>query len=248
MNNIVSNKALISSNVKMGNNNKIHSNVIIHDNVKIGNGNIIYDNVTIYPNTEIGNNNIIFNGNIIGEYPIQADGSFQDYDFNKTKGVIIGNGNFFHAKNIIFCGTEKNTIIGNENKILCDCHINHDCWIGNNVTLYPRVTLAGFVYCLDNCSIGGASFIHQRKIIGQYSMVGANNFVGKNVFPYFVFINNKITRLNYIKLTDEVKQNENKLIKLSNDYYSKKNFELDELPDKMQIDINIFLQPKKYHK
>ena len=49
-------------------------------------------------------------------------------------------------------------------------------------------------------------------------MVGANNFVGKNVFPYFVFINNKTTRLNYIKLTNEVKSCENKLIKLSKDY------------------------------
>lgn len=53
-------------------------------------------------------------------------------------------------------------------------------------------------------------------------MVWANNFVGKNVFPYFVFINNKTTRLNYIKVSDEVKSCENKFIKLSNDYYSKK--------------------------
>lgn len=244
MDNIISNNAQIGSNIQIGTDNKIGSGVIIYDNVKIGDGNIIYNNVIIYPNTIIGNNNIIFNNNIIGEYPIQADGSFQDYDFTKTHGVIIGNENFFHARNIIFCGTEKNTIIGDKIKILCDCHINHDCWIGNNVTLYPRVTLAGFVSCLDNCSIGGSSFIHQRKIIGQCSMVGANNFVGKNVFPYFVFINDKTTRLNYVKLTDEVKSCENKLIKLSNDYYGKKNIELDGLFDKIMNNVKMFLECK----
>lgn len=242
MNNIISNSAQINSNAQIGTNNKIGSNVVIYPNVKIGNGNIIYDNVVIYPNTIIGNNNIIFNNNTIGEYPIQADGSFQDYDFTKTKGVIIGNENFFHIKNIIFCGTEKNTMIGDKNKILCECHINHDCWIGNNVTLYPRVTLAGFVSCLDNSSIGGASFIHQKKIIGQYSMIGANNFVGKNVFPYFVFTNNKTTRLNYVKLSEEIKNNENMLIKLSNDYYNGKNIKLVGLTDKIVNDIKIFLK------
>lgn len=244
MNNIISINASIDANVKIGDNNKIGSGVVIHENVKIGDGNIIYDNVIIFTNTIIGNNNIIFNNNTIGEYPIQADGSFQDYNFSKTKSVIIGNNNFFHAKNIIFCGTEKNTVIGNNNKILCDCHINHDCWIGNNVTLYPRVTLAGFVTCLDNCSVGGATFIHQKKIIGQYAMIGANNFVGKNVFPYFVFVNNKTTRLNYVKLTDEIIKNENELIKLSSDYYGKKIIMLDKIPEKIVNDIKIFLLSK----
>lgn len=231
-------------NLIIGKNNYIEKGVKILDNVVIGDNNKIYSGTVIYPNTKIGNDNVIFNNNVIGEYPIQADGSFQDYDFSKTKGVVIGNGNFFHVKNMIFCGTEKNTIIGNGNKILCECHINHDCWIGNNVTLYPRVTLAGFVSCLDNSSIGGASFVHQRKVIGQYSMIGANNFVGKNVFPYFVFISNKTTRLNYVKLIDEVKSYENKLIKLSNDYYEKKDIAFDELSDEIVGNIKIFLEYK----
>ena len=75
-------------------------------------------------------------------------------------------------------------------------------------------------------------------------MVGANNFVGKNVFPYFVFINNKTTRLNYIKLTNEVKSCENKLIKLSKDYYEKKDIQLNGLPNKITDDIKIFLDYK----
>jgi acyl-ACP--UDP-N-acetylglucosamine O-acyltransferase len=242
MDNKIEQNVLIGKNFIIGDNNLIHSNVIIYDNVKIGNNNIIYDNVIIYPNTIIGDNNIVYNGNIIGEYPIQADGTFKDYNFNKTKGVIIGNNNFFHVKNMIFCGTEKNTIIGNNNKILCDCHINHDCYIGNNVTLYPRVTLAGFVNCLDYSSIGGSSFIHQKKTIGQYSMVGANNFVGRNVFPYFVFINNKITRLNYIKLSDEVIKNEDTIKSITTEYYKKNDIVFENIPEKIKNNIEIFIK------
>ena len=201
-----------------------------------GTGSLGYELVKRYVD-----NNIIYNGNVIGEYPIQANGTFQDYNFENTKGVIIGNSNFFHVKNIIFCGTEKNTIIGDNNKILCDCHINHDCYIGNNVTLYPRVTLAGFVNCLDYSSIGSCAFIHQKIKIGQYSMIGANNFVGKNVFPYFVFINNKITRLNCIKLSDEVIENKSLIKNIALDYYNKKDLILDILPNEICDVIKTFI-------
>lgn len=243
VNNIIYPNVIICPSAKIGNNNAIHSNVIIHSNVKIGNNNMIYGNVTLCPNTIIGDNNIIYNNNVIGEYPIQANGSFQDYDFDKTKPVIIGNNNFFHVRNIIFCGTEKNTVIGNNNKILCDCHVNHDCYIGNHVTLYPRVTLCGFVKCLDYCNIGGSSFIHQHKTIGQYTMIGANNFVGKNVFPYFIYINNAITRLNDTKIPNYAKKNENIIKKIVLDYYGSKNFKINELELELEIqhDITTFL-------
>jgi hypothetical protein len=46
--------------------------------------------------------------------------------------------------------------------------------------------------------------IHQRKIIGQYSMIGANNMVTKDVFPYYITINNKINRLNTAKTPSEI--------------------------------------------
>lgn len=235
----------VCDNFIIGENNVIDNSVKIYENVKIGNNNTIHNNVIIYPGTIIGDNNIIFNGNIIGEYPIQSNGTFQDYDFTKTKAVIIGNNNFLHVKNIIFAGIERNTYIGNNNKILCDCHVNHDCYIGNNVTLYPRVTLAGFVNCLDYSNIGGSSFIHQYKTIGQYCMIGANSFVGKNVFPYFIYFNNKIRRLNIIKLTKDVKDNEEFLIKISNDYYCSNELIFDNLPKEIVDDITFFLNKLK---
>ena len=114
------------------------------------------------------------------------------YDLYKCKGVLIGNDNVFHVNNILFSGIENKTYIGNYNKILGECHIGHDAKIYNNVTIYPRVITGGFSEYLNNSNIGMCAVIHQKKIIGQYSMVGGNNMITKNVFPYYISINKNI--------------------------------------------------------
>lgn len=210
-------------NIIIGKNTYISPSAKIYDNVVIGDNNKIFDDVIIYPNTIIGNNNIIYNRNIIGEIPIQSNGTYQDNDYSKTFGVKIGNNNFFHVNNIIFAGSIKYTEIMNNNKLLSESHIDHDVIIHNNCTLYPQVTFAGHSECLDNSNIGGRAFVSQKKIIGQYSMVGGSQLVAKNVFPYFIYINNKITRFNTIKLPKYIKDSDFEvLVKLGNYFYSNK--------------------------
>jgi UDP-N-acetylglucosamine acyltransferase len=233
-------------NIKIGSNNSISKSVKIHENVIIGNNNKIYDDVTIYPNTIIGDNNIILNNNVIGEYPIESKDNYRDYDFNKMKGTIIGNNNFFHIKNITFSGIETPTKINNNNKILAECHIGHDTIINNNVTIYARSMTGGYSEYLDYSNVGVYSFIHQRRIIGQYCMIGGSQLVAKNVFPYFIFIKGKVTRLNNIKLTDEIKKHETELKKLAEEYYNgNKNLVLDNLSDNVRMDIELFLRKEQ---
>lgn len=229
-------------NIKIGENNIISKSVKIHENVIIGNNNKIYDDVIIYPNTIIGDNNIIFNNNIIGEYPVQSSEKYRDYKFDKIHGTQIGNNNFFHVRNIIFGGIERKTEIKNNNKILAECHMGHDSIVHNNVTFYPRVIMGGFSEYLNNSNIGGYAFIQQRKIIGQYCMVGGSQLVAKNVFPYFIFIKGKITRLNHIKLSDDIIKHENEIKKIAEEYYNgNTNLILDKLPNNIRLDIELFL-------
>lgn len=238
-------------NLKIGKNTYISPTAKIYDNVTIGDNNKIYDDVIIYPNTIIGNNNIIHNRNIIGEIPIQSNGMFQDNDYSKTKGVKIGNNNFFHVGNLIFAGVERQTEIEDGNKLLSECHIDHDVIIYKNVTLYPRVTMAGYSEGLDCSNIGGQAFISQRKIVGQYSMVGGSQLIAKNVFPYFVYINNKITRFNTIKLPEYIKENDyERLLDIGNYFYNNKKVDKElfksemtktKLDTKIYDDINIFI-------
>ena len=231
----------------IGKNNKISNSAIIHNNVTIGDNNFIGDNVIIYTNTTIGNNNNIFNGNIIGEFPVNTCNDFREYDLYKCKGVSIGDSNLLHVKNIISTGIDNKTYIGNNNKILSECYISHDTKIYNNVVMYPRVMAAGYTEFLDNSNVGMCAVIHQRIIVGQYSMIGANNMVTKNVFPYYININNKIHRLNKIKIPEHI-INYDSFLKEIQQNIENKNYDLDnyKLPKDIIDVLNLFISKIKH--
>ena len=210
-------------NIKIGKNNFISPKAIIHNNVTIGNNNKIYDDVIIYPHTTIGNNNNIFPRNIIGEFPVSSNDKYNTYDFNLTKGVTIGDNNVFHVNNIIFSGIDNKTFIGNNNKLLAENHISHDVKIFNNVTFYQRCIPDGYVIFLNNSNIGMGSIIHQKIVIGQYSMIGANSTITKHVFPYYININNKLHRLNEKKIPSDIK-NYDTILKEINSNFILKNY------------------------
>jgi acyl-[acyl carrier protein]--UDP-N-acetylglucosamine O-acyltransferase len=188
-------------NIKIGKNNYIEKNVKIYENVKIGNNNKIYNGTVLYPNTIIGNNNIILNNNIIGEHPVESKEYFIDKKFN---GIIIGDNNFLHVNNIIFNGYYRKTEIGNYNKFLSEIHISHDTIITNNVVLYPRAITAGLTKLLPYSTMGMNSSIQQNTVLGNYSMIGMGNIASHNIFPFFIYVNNKYLRLNTYKIPKEL--------------------------------------------
>jgi len=208
-------------NLKIGKNNFISPKAILYDNVTIGDNNNIYDDVIIYPNTTIGNNNHIFPRNIIGEFPISSNDKYNTYNFNLTKGVSIGDNNLFHVSNIIFSGIDNKTFIGNNNKFLAENHIAHDIKVFNNVIFYPRCIPGGYSIYLDYSNIGMNAIIHQKTVVGQYSMIGANSTITKHVFPYYININNKLHRLNEKKIPDDVKKYDNILQKINKNFILK---------------------------
>jgi UDP-N-acetylglucosamine acyltransferase len=235
-------------NVKIGKNNYIERNVKIGDNVIIGDNNKIYNGTTIYPNTTIGDNNVILNNNILGEHPVLSSDIFHKKIYN---GLTIGNNNFFHINNMIFNGYEKKTMIGNNNKILAECHIGHDAVIHNDVHLYPRCLVGGHAVLLDYSGMGCGAMLHQRITLGDFSFVGMNNAVVKNTFPFFINVNNKSTRLNTIKLQNLELQNFDKYVPILNEIllkYNSQSLRIDHyegvLPEKIYTIIYNFLSYK----
>lgn len=188
-------------NCYIGKNNYIQSGVKLFENVYIGNNNKIYDGTVIYPNTKIGNNNVILNNNILGEHAIEAK-----YDFTEKvfKGLEIGNNNYFHINNIIFNGFHRKTLIGDNNKILAECHIGHDTHINNGIILYPRVITGGHSTLLDKSTIGMQSSIQQNSVLGHFSMIGMGNIASHNVFPFYIYFNQKYLRFNKMKIPEKL--------------------------------------------
>ena len=227
-------------NITIGINNLIHKKVKIYNNVVIGNNNKIYEGTIIYPNTIIGDNNIILNGNILGEHPIETRDNFKDKVFN---GLIIGNNNFFHVNNIIFNGYYDKTIIGDNNKLLSENHIGHDTNITNNVILYPRCITGGLSKLMPFSTMGMYSCIQQNAVLGHFSMIGMGNIASHNVFPFFIYANNKYLRLNKMKIPEnlEIEKYENKLLDLINNLKKNKFDKNTLLNNDLPKEINYYL-------
>lgn len=238
-------------NLIIGKNNYIEKRVNILDNVIIGDNNKIYNGTKIYPNTKIGNNNVILNNNIIGEHPVEAKENFNDKKFG---GIEIGNNNFFHVNNLIFNGYYRKTLIGNNNKLLAECHISHDTHISNNVVLYPRVMTGGITTLMNYSTMGTASLIQQNSVLGKYSMIGMGNISSHNVFPYYIYFNQKYIRFNKIKIPEniEIEKYENDIRNLIDDL-KKNNCDIElvkkyNLPKNILDDIYEFLNLIKIKK
>ena len=173
--------AIIDEGAVVGKNVVIGPYCIIGKNVKIGDGCFLRSNVVIQGNTTLGKNNRIFPFAVIGEIP-------QDLKYHGEESSIdIGDNNSIREHCTIHPGTECGnmvTKIGNNNLLMVNTHVAHDCTIGNNCVLANNCTLAGHVRIDDNAVLGGLSAVHQFVKIGKGAMLGGASGLGEDLMPY----------------------------------------------------------------
>ena len=190
---IVSEKAVLGSNVTIG------PYCIINENVKIGDNANLIAHVYIDGNTTIGDNCKFFPYCSIGTSP-------QDLKYKGEKSILkIGNNNIFREYVTINPGTKGGglkTVIGNNCLFMINAHVAHDCEIGNNVIMVNNASIAGHVILEDFAIMGALSGAHQFCRIGKHSMIGGLSGVDGDVIPYGTVIGNRahLSGLNIIGL------------------------------------------------
>ena len=190
---IISSKAKISKNVKIG------PYCVIDSGVTIAEDNELISHVHITGNTTIGKNNIFFPFASIGTVP-------QDLKYKGEQSkLIIGNNNKFRENVTVNPGTQDGgmlTQIKDNCLFMVGVHIAHDCQISSNVVMANNATLAGHVKIDENAIIGGLSAVHQYVNIGKYSMIGGMSGVKSNIIPYGLYfgIRDNLRGLNLIGL------------------------------------------------
>ena len=227
---IIDTKAKISSSVDIGPYTVIGPNVEISDNV------VIESHVNITGYTTIGKNNKFYPFASIGNDPQDMK-----YKGEKTK-LIIGDNNTIREYSTINPGTAQGggvTKVGNNNLIMINAHIAHDCIIGNDIVIANSAAIAGHAEIGDNVVIGGNCGIQQFTRIGRMAMIGGMTGVSRDVIPYGLstgnrnYLNginivglrrNKVSNKEILGLTDAYKEifkterlNEN-LSKLNGDF------------------------------
>ena len=120
--------AIVEEGAQIGAHVEIGPFSVIGKDVKIGARTKIHSHVVINGITEIGEDNHIFQFASIGE--INQDLKYQG---EPTK-TIIGDRNRIRESVTIHRGTVQGggvTRVGNDNLFMINCHIAHDCSIGN---------------------------------------------------------------------------------------------------------------------
>lgn len=173
--NIISKKAFVNKNAKIGDNVKIghfsvinqnakvrqntliHEQVYIGENVEIGQDCIIYPGVKIYHNCAIGNRVIIHSNTVIGSDGFGfAPNDNGEYDKMPQIGnVIIEDDVEIGSNTVIDRATMGSTIIHKGVKLDNLIQIAHNVTIDENTVVAAQTGIAGSTKIGKKCMIGG---------------------------------------------------------------------------------------------
>ncbi|WP_368902965.1 acyl-ACP--UDP-N-acetylglucosamine O-acyltransferase, partial [Proteus mirabilis] len=153
-------------------------------------GTDIKSHVVINGHTRIGRDNQIYQFASIGE--VNQDLKYR----GEPTQVIIGDRNLIRESVTIHRGTTQGgniTKIGNDNLLMINTHVAHDCIIGDRCIIANNGTLGGHVTLGDYVIIGGMSAVHQFCQIGSHVMVGGCSGVAQDVPPFVIAQGNHAT-------------------------------------------------------
>lgn len=161
--------------------------VVIGPEVVLGGHNRIDAHSVLEGPLEIGENNHIYPGCLLGLDP-QSAGYKGERSF-----VKIGNNNILRemvqVHRSIYEGGE--TRMGNDNFIMGNSHIAHDCLVGNNTIMANHATLAGHVEIEDRVFISGFVGITQFNRVGAGSILSVHARIVKDIPPYVISVGEK---------------------------------------------------------
>ena len=181
MNNI-SPLAFVHPEAKLGDNNIIGPFCYIDKNTVLGDNNVLQNSVTINSGARIGNNNEIFPGASLSTKP-------QDLKYKGEETICeIGDNNSIRENVTISKGTASKgtTIVGNNNLLMENMHVAHDCVLGNHLIIGNSTKFAGEVVVDDNAIISAEVLCHQFCKIGGYVMIQSGTRFSQDIPPYVI--------------------------------------------------------------
>ena len=180
--------AIVEEGAILGKGVEVGPYAIIESGAKIGDGTKIMAHAYISRYTRVGCNCTIYMGVVLGTEP-------QDLKFDPSieSWLEIGNSNVLREYVTIHRSSQEGgvTRIGDQNYLMAQCHIGHDCQVGNHNVIANGAMVAGHVELGDNIFISGGVPIHQFVRVGSYSMLSGWCAVSLDVPPYMIAIDRK---------------------------------------------------------
>ncbi len=150
---------------------------------RIGRGTRLLNHVTLMGRVTLGVDNVLFPNVVIGADP-------QDISYQGSETCVeIGDGNTFREGVTVNRASEKEdgvTRIGSHNFLMGNCHVAHDCKLGDHILIANGSLLAGHVHVHDHAAISGGCGIHQFVTIGGYCFISALSRALHDVPPFML--------------------------------------------------------------
>jgi UDP-N-acetylglucosamine acyltransferase len=172
---IISPRAAIAANTRVGPYAVIEDDVVIEDDCEIA------AHAVIKRFTTLGRRNRIFEHAVLGGEP-------QDTKFkNEPSQLIVGDDNIIREGATLHraSGAGHETRIGSRNFLMIGTHIAHNCAIGDDNIFANGVALAGHITVEDHVFLSNNVGAHQFTRIGRYAMVGGKSKIVQDVLPFF---------------------------------------------------------------
>ncbi len=172
--------AAISPQAEIGSNVQIGPFSVVQPNVTIGDGCILESHVVVKAGTTLGPHNRVFEGAVLGGFPQHV------HTPDRPGRVVIGSGNTIRENVTVHRALEADsaTVIGDNNLLMVNSHVAHDCRLGNHTILTNNVMLAGHVTLEDRAYLSGAAAVHQFCRVGTLAMLGGQAHLVKDVPPF----------------------------------------------------------------
>lgn len=150
--------------------------------IKVGAGSRLISHVTLLGDTELGRDNVLHPNAVVGDEP-------QDIEYRgEPRAVRIGDRNVFREGVTVHRGSEHGevTIIGNDNFLMQNAHVAHDCRIGNGTIIAGGAIVAGWVEVADRATISGNCAVHQFVRIGRLAFMRGLARTSRDVPPFCI--------------------------------------------------------------
>lgn len=188
----ISPKAHVANDVEIG------PFCVVEAEAVIGEGTVIESHAVVRFGTHMGRENYLAEGVVLGGLPQHKQQPAQ------SGQLFIGDRNIFRENVTVHRGLGKDdrTEIGDDNLLMVNSHVAHDCHLGNHTIIANNVMLAGHVTVGNSAYLSGAVGVHQFCRVGAFTMLGGQARITKDV-PPFVTVDgdsNLIVGLNLVGL------------------------------------------------
>ncbi|MCL5044748.1 MAG: acyl-ACP--UDP-N-acetylglucosamine O-acyltransferase [Deltaproteobacteria bacterium] len=174
--------AVVGPEVELSEGVEVGPFCLLRGKIRIGAGTRLISHVAVFGDTEIGCNNVLHPFAVVGDEP-------QDISYRGgPRRVRIGDRNVLREGVTVHRGSERGevTVVGNDNFLMQNSHVAHDCRVGNSVILGGGALLAGWVEVGDMALISGNCVVHQFVRIGRLALMRGLSRTSRDIPPFCV--------------------------------------------------------------